>query len=209
MRADHLYIAMIVTSLTAMAWSQPGDRRPATAGNVSVLSSGIAIQSGKLHEEITALRDDVLRVRLWRGDRAPEDASWAVLPTARHASVPVTTMKSMGGYGFRTRKLTVVVNTRTLEVTVRNLAGDILQQDARPIEFNGIAFRIYKMMPPDEHYFGLGDKAGPLDRRNEAFTLWNTDAYRYQESTDPLYKSIPYFMAFRAGSAVGVLFDNT
>jgi alpha-glucosidase len=64
-------------------------------------------------------------------------------------------------------------------------------------------------MPRDEHYFGLGDKTGPLDRRNEAFTLWNTDAYRFQESTDPLYKSIPYFMAFRAGRAAGVLFDNT
>ena len=64
-------------------------------------------------------------------------------------------------------------------------------------------------MPLDEHYFGLGDKTGPLDRRNEAFTIWNTDAYRFQESTDPLYKSIPYFMAFRAGRAIGVLLDNT
>ena len=64
-------------------------------------------------------------------------------------------------------------------------------------------------MPLDEHFFGLGDKTGPLDRRNEAFTLWNTDAYRFQESTDPIYKSIPYFMAFRAGRAIGVLLDNT
>ncbi len=72
-----------------------------------------------------------------------------------------------------------------------------------PSRFDGDAFRIYKAMPLDEHYFGLGDKTGPLDRRNEAFTLWNTDAYRFQESTDPLYKSIPFFMAFRAGRAAG------
>ena len=39
--------------------------------------------------------------------------------------------------------------------------------------------------------------------------MWNTDAYRFQESTDPLYKSIPYFMTFREGHAAGVLFDNT
>jgi alpha-glucosidase len=68
---------------------------------------------------------------------------------------------------------------------------------------------MYKSMPLDEHYFGLGDKTGPLDRRNEAFTLWNTDAYRFQESTDPIYKSIPYFMTYRAGRAVGILLDNT
>ncbi len=70
-------------------------------------------------------------------------------------------------------------------------------------------FAFTRSMPLDEHYFGLGDKTGPLDRRNQAFTLWNTDAYRFQESTDPLYKSIPYFMAYRAGIATGILMDNT
>ncbi len=57
--------------------------------------------------------------------------------------------------------------------------------------------------PEDEHYFGLGDKPGPLDRRNEAFTDWNTDAFGWQESTDPIYKSIPYFMTFRKGVSAG------
>ena len=53
--------------------------------------------------------------------------------------------------------------------------------------------------PADEHYFGLGDKPGPLDRRNEAFTDWNTDAFGWQESTDPIYKSIPYLHDFSQG----------
>ncbi len=64
-------------------------------------------------------------------------------------------------------------------------------------------------MPLDEHYFGLGDKPGPLDRREQAFTLWNTDAYSFQESTDPVYKSIPYYISFRSGHALGVFLDNT
>ena len=63
--------------------------------------------------------------------------------------------------------------------------------------------------PEDEHYFGLGDKPGPLDRRNEAFTDWNTDAFGWQESTDPIYKSIPYFLTFRQGIAAGIFLDNT
>jgi alpha-glucosidase len=64
-------------------------------------------------------------------------------------------------------------------------------------------------MPDDEHYFALGDKTGSFDRRGRAFDLWNTDSYRFQESTDPLYKSIPFFMTFRAGEAAGVFLDNT
>ncbi len=79
----------------------------------------------------------------------------------------------------------------------------------RPIEFNGAEFRVYMKSPQDEHYFGLGDKPGPLDRRNEAFTDWNTDAFGWQESTDPIYKSIPYFVTFRQGIAAGVFLDNT
>ena len=111
--------------------------------------------------------------------------------------------------GFRTSALRVVVDRKTLRMTILDRAGNVLNEDARRAQFDGPAFRVYKTMPVDEHYFGLGDKTGPLDRRNQAFSLWNTDAYRFQESTDPIYKAIPFFMTFRAGRAMGVLFDNT
>jgi alpha-glucosidase len=64
-------------------------------------------------------------------------------------------------------------------------------------------------MPIDENYYGLGDKAGPMNRRNRAFTNWNTDEFGWQESTDPLYKTIPFFIGLRKGLAYGVFFDNT
>jgi alpha-glucosidase len=173
------------------------------------LPNGIEVRAGEFLEKIVALRDDVLRITVAHGSSLPEDASWAVLADARHSSVPVERSASSDHFGFRTHALVVELDKKNLELTVRDLAGNILQQDARPLRFDGDAFRVYKVMPLNEHYFGLGDKTGPLDRRNEAFTLWNTDAYRFQESTDPLYKSIPYFMTYRAGRAVGVLLDNT
>jgi len=176
---------------------------------VSPLPNGIEVQTRNLHERIVALREDVLRISVMRGESWPEDASWAVLPGARHSSVRVEIETSSDHYGFKTHALTVELDKLTLEITICDEAGRIIQQDARPIRFDGDAFRVYKTMPANEHYFGLGDKTGPLDRRNEAFSMWNTDAYRFQESTDPIYKSIPYFMSFRAGHAVGVLLDNT
>jgi len=185
------------------------DTSRADQSTVTSLPNGIELRAGGLREEIRALRDDVLRIRIARGNALPEDASWAVLPESRHSSVAVTPLSAANNSGFRTHTLDVEVDKRTLELTIRNLNGEILQQDARPIRFDGDAFRIYKTMPLNEHYFGLGDKTGPLDRRNEAFSLWNTDAYRFQESTDPLYKSIPYFMTFRAGHSMGVFLDNT
>lgn len=208
MRPKGLLIAAVFGLLSsAAAWAQP--ESAASSASVSYLQNGIEVQVSSLHERITALRDDVLRIRVWQGNVPPEDASWAVLPEARHASVPVTKEEAGEQIGFHTSALSVALDRRTLETTIRDRAGEILQKDAQPIHFDGDAFRIFKVMPIDEHYFGLGDKTGPLDRRNEAFTLWNTDAYRFQESTDPLYKSIPYFMTYRAGRAAGVLLDNT
>ncbi|GGG68557.1 glycoside hydrolase family 31 protein [Edaphobacter dinghuensis] len=175
----------------------------------SSLPDGIEISDGPAHEVITALRDDVLRVRMTRQGAMSENASWAVLTEARKSSVATTPDINAEHYGFRTHSLIVEVDKKSLCLTVRDLEGNILQQDVRPAQFDGTAFRVFKTMPLDEHYFGLGDKTGPLDRREEAFALWNTDAYRFQESTDPLYKSIPFFLTYKAGVTLGVLLDNT
>jgi alpha-glucosidase len=209
MRLICLSIAAVVSSGSAGAWAQSPSASSAASPTVVSLANGIEVRSGQMHERITALREDVLRVRLWRGENPPEDASWAVLPQARAASSAVTVETTPAHPGFRTRALSVEVDPNTLEFAVRDENGTVLQQDARPVRFDGEAFRVYKTMPLDEHYFGLGDKTGPLDRRNQSFTLWNTDAYLFQESTDPIYKSIPFFIAYRAGRSMGFLLDNT
>ena len=160
-------------------------------------------------EVITALRDDVLRVRMAHAEQLPEDASWAVLPEARGATAAVTPENSADAVGFRTRSLSVRVARADAQIEVRDSAGEVVLADAAPTRFDGTAFRVLRSMPADEHYFGLGDKTGPLDRRGHAYTMWNTDAYRFQESTDPIYKSIPFFLSYRAGTTVGVFLDNT
>jgi alpha-glucosidase len=161
--------------------------------------------------EILALRDDLLRVRVAVNGKMPEDASWAVASAARQQRAQVIAENDPSAVGFRTKSLRIQIDRKTSALVIKDLAGNILQQDASgwPADRHDQAFRLYKQMPQDEHYFGLGDKAGPLDRREQAFTLWNTDAYAFQESTDPIYKSIPFFLAARAGRFVGVLLDNT
>jgi alpha-glucosidase len=168
---------------------------------------GIRLESNGIHLSIDALRDDVLRVRYWRGNSAPEDPSWAVLPEARRSTVRVTPLGKDGG--FSTSSLRVEVNPSDLRLTVTDKSGKVLQQDSAPIQFRGNSFEISQKMSVDAHYFGLGDKTGGLDRRENAFTLWNTDAYLWQEGTDPLYKAIPFFITYDSGVVTGTLLDNT
>jgi len=175
------------------------------------ISNGIEIRSGLAVMQITALRDDVLRVRAGAAGQLPEDASWAVLPSSRTASVAVAAQSSAAAVGFKTAKLQVSVQKDPLQLTVTDLEGRVIAEDlpGRPVEYHGAAFRVFRKSPADEHYFGLGDKPGPLDRRNESFVDWNTDAFGWQESTDPIYKSIPFFITYRKGIAAATFLDNT
>ena len=179
------------------------------------LRDGIEIKSGSASLRITALRDDILRVRIAPGGAFPEDSSWAVLSGPRGNSVNVQPANEQGKQdaafvGFRTATLDVRVERNPLRLVVRDLAGNVISADAVgwPTEFRLGGFSIHKAMPSDEHYFGLGDKAGTFDRRNQTYTLWNTDIGT-QEAIDPIYKSIPFFLAIGGGRNYGIFLDNT
>src|SRR5216684_1332201 len=191
--------------------SEQAASRPQQADSSKALSNGIEVRHAGMLLQVLALREDVLRVRLSPKGELPEDASWAVPAEVRHQRVEVTPDASPDSVGFHTKTLNVRIERATLRLSITDLQGNVLQEDADgwPAEFHADTFRVFKKMPADEHYFGLGDKVGPLDRRGQSFRLWNTDAFCFQESTDPIYKSIPFFMTMRAGSSMGFLLDNT
>lgn len=187
-------ICAVSLSLACSAVAQPVIRN--TANGLEATENGV-------HLQITALQDDKLRIREWRTN-APEDASWAVLPASRTSHADVTADQN----GFHTDKLAVEVRD-DLHLIIRDEEGHILQEDSSAVQWRGDAFHIYKTRGENEHFFGLGDKPGPLDRSGQTFTLWNTDSFGWQESTDPIYKSIPFFIDVKDGRSFGVLFDNT
>ena len=193
---NHIRVAFLISlsCLTPIAIAQ----------KLQPIPSGVRATSGNMTLQVTALRDDILRVRMWKGTSVPEDASWAVLPTSRTSSVAVTAAAS----GFTTKQLRVTVDAK-LQLTIADLGGNILQKDAAPVLWDGPRFTVSKQNTAANHFFGLGDKPGPLDRKFEAFTLWNTDSFGFQESTDPIYKSIPFFLDINHGRTIGVFLDNT
>jgi len=95
---------------------------------ITASESGITATTDGVNLQVTALREDILRVRMWQGNTAPEDASWAVLPQARTSSVPVTPQ----ALGFTTKSLNVAVSDH-LQLTVADLQGNLLQKDAAPV----------------------------------------------------------------------------
>jgi alpha-glucosidase len=169
-----------------------------------------AVSDGRVIE-ITAPRPDIVRVRIGHGTPA-EDASWAVDAGRRDARTEVAVEETATSTLLTTSALRLQLDRHTLRLRIADGTGRDLIDDVAdvPLETRGRQFRLRKVMPGDTHYFGLGDKAGPLDRRDQAYTLWNSDTYLFQRGTDPLYKSIPFVLGVRDdGSAFGLFMDNT
>ena len=164
-----------------------------------------------VHLQITAPRADILRVRAGQSGLG-EDASWAVSQDVRKAFVPMEVTEADHAVTLTTSALVVHLDTQSLAMTVTDLKGRVILADAKgaPLAFENGGFRLRKAMPVDAHYFGLGDKTGPLDRRDQAFSLWDTDNFGFASTTDPIYKAIPFVLgADESGHAFGLFMDNT
>src|SRR5580765_1037164 len=79
LQATSLALSLVALFFVPLAFAAPPTPLP---NGAELTANGTTIR-------ITALRDDVLRVRIGHPG-LPEDASWAVLPEARTATVRVT-----------------------------------------------------------------------------------------------------------------------
>ena len=199
-----IVLCVVCTSLPAQGWQHLGkvdrmEKRP----------DGVELTSGKAKVRVTFVRAGILRVRVAPNGTFPKDQSWAIVGEAQPPTVSVkdageNVTISAGDVVATIRKATLLVNF--LDMHGNTVVAD---EPSLPMAWNGERVRVWKKMPALENYYGLGDKPGALNRRNRAFTMWNTDAYGFQESTDPIYKTIPFFLGVLDGKAYGIFFDNT
>jgi alpha-glucosidase len=203
--AGLLISVLLFTAAAAAQWNSTG-----TVTVVSPLHNGVEVMAGGVRATIEALAPDVIRVRYANAAAAKVNReSFAVVGRESFTSPAVSVSQTGGNVEFSTAALRVQIQKSPLRIRFLIPAGEMISEDALPTAFSGPAFRVWKTMPRDEHYFGLGDKAGPIDHRDQAFSMWNTDAYGWHTGTDPLYKSIPFFLALRRGAAYGIFLDNT
>jgi alpha-glucosidase len=201
-----LFAAAVVFPISAFAqgWKHLG-----AVQHVEKLPNGVELSAGTAKVRVTSFRDGIVRVRVAPQGHFPKDSSWAVIETPEPPSVTIDEDKN--DVHLFAGSVNVSIHKSPLLISFADAQGHIILTDEStlPMAWNGQRIRAWKKMPSDENYYGLGDKAGPMNRRNRAFINWNTDAFGWGESTDPLYKTIPFFIGLRKGTAYGVFFDNT
>jgi len=153
----------------------------------------------------------VIRVRLLPpGDELEPDWSYAVqdsrfeseevLVEEDHDVVEIITMSGVRVVALRDGCILTIFDEDG-RVVVEDYQSPSLDSSSGFIE-------TAKRRETNERYFGLGEKAKPMSRDRQTLVMWNTDTYAYPPGTDPLYQSIPFFIAVREGIAHGIFFDN-
>jgi alpha-glucosidase len=110
-----------------------------------------------------------------------------------------------------TDSLKIVVQKDPLRIDFYNSKGQWLDGDA---PFSGISrqgeeITSYRRLTDEEKFIGLGEKTGPLNRRELSYVNWNTDAPGYGLTDDPLYSTLPFFIGIHSDRVFGIFFDNS
>ena len=108
------------------------------------------------------------------------------MPGANAPRAELRVQNSEAGLVAATSSVRVRVQKKPLRISFLDSSDRVISEDddRRPMQIESSGFRVFKKMPADEHYYGLGDKAVSFDRRGGSFANWNVDAYDWQESTD-------------------------
>src|SRR5271170_2016402 len=102
----------------------------AAAADFVARSDGADIHSDGWLLRVTALADDILRVRAATASDLPEDASWAVPEEMRGRSVNVSVQNDDDVVSFQTASLSVRIERSPLRLIVSDLAGHVISADA-------------------------------------------------------------------------------
>jgi alpha-glucosidase len=197
-------LSFLFSSVRSKGWEHLGK-----VDSVEKLPDGVELVSGKAKVRITFVREGIVRIRVAPNGAFPKDESWAIVEAPQPP--PVSVEESADNVTASAGDVVATIRKATLLVNFSDSHGstELADEPSLPMAWDGERIRVWKKMPLLENYYGLGDKPGALNRRNRSFTMWNTDAFGFQESTDPIYKTIPFFIGVLNGRAYGIFFDNT
>jgi alpha-glucosidase len=183
------------------------------------------LRCGEAAVRIEVLAPDLMRVRLAPGGQFDHGFSYAVART----DWPATEVAFEAGEDaleLRSAALTCRIQRSPCRISFFDPLGRLLAGDADGLGWGEAVdgdrpVICRQRLLPGSHFYGLGEKAFPMERRGRRFELYNTDPACYQLHDDPINQSVPFFLGLvpaqstgsggRSGGATaayGVLLDN-
>jgi alpha-glucosidase len=166
---------------------------------------------------LTILAPDLARVEFLPAWVAEAPRSWAVTKTDDewpHVAVDLEEDK-IGGLMLRTDDMSIWVTLAPVPFQLQfyNAEGiclsadlpqslSVVQQGPGPtpyiVQRGAFGARCAKSIFAGEHFFGFGERTGPLNKAGSRFRLWNIDPPGpHSDNTWSMYTAIPFFLSVR------------
>ena len=126
-------------------------------------------------------------------------------------TAPPSTATHQEAVTLRTARLTCTVAPDGT-LTLRDAAGNLVAAEAAPAGWTAAGHAVCRYrIPATAHFYGLGQRAAPLDRRGGRFVNWNTDPRAYSDGDDPLDLCVPFLLTLHdeGRQGYGLLLHNT
>lgn len=191
-----------------------------------------ALKNGNMMAKVFVLEEDIFRI-LFIEKELKLSKTWTIAPDMEDIekegrdrmdlspfSCPEFTFKvAQGACVIETVKLKVIFDLNGMKASWYALqtGEDILiAQDRRTQAYNieaslGEGVSHYLRCNADEQYYGLGEKTGKVNRFGKRYKMMSVDPMGYDaETTDPLYKHIPFYMTRNMCTHLtfGIFYDN-
>ncbi len=171
------------------------------------LDDVLIIKTAEAEARVYVYSPTIIRVNISK-KHSGKDESFAVIQKPA-AGFKIDEVE--GAIEVNTSALKLQINKSPLRFSFFTADGKPLSEDDNRFGTNWQGERVitYRKLYADERFIGLGEKAGNLDRRGTSYFNWNTDAVDYNNKSDPLYKTFPFFIGLHSGLTYGLFLDNT
>nr|MBC7245132.1 DUF4968 domain-containing protein [Chloroflexota bacterium] len=160
--------------------------------------------------EITILAADLVRVRVSpTGNFAPLNSYAVAKPDREWLPVPYTLLETEKDIEIRTERISCRIVKQPCRLSFYDAQGQLIHADTAGLGWQGSKVARFARLAPDEHIYGLGEKAFPLDRRGHSYVIWNIDPQNYGPADEPIYLNIPFYIGWQDGQGYGIFYDNS
>jgi len=166
--------------------------------------------------QVTVQRDSVLRFRYTTKSIFEKDFSYAITKYASKGFNHLEITENDESYIISTSKLICKVSKIDMRKSIFDAKDEkLICEDElgfhweESYDFGGDIVKMSKVSQDSEGYYGLGDKPVDINLKGKRFENWVTDSYAFKKSSDPIYKTIPFYIGLHHKKAYGVFFDNS
>jgi alpha-glucosidase len=206
-----VFTALLALCTLALSEAHAAFRFTGNVGSVEQTPAGVRLQLSDGSVAAVELHlDDVVRVR-WNPSGQLTGRRTGIVTAAPQPPADLVVHDDGQTVFLRSDRASALVVKAPFQVFVLRSDGSLVHRTVAggfgTDPDNGLVVTLLHARE-EEAYFGMGQRGGPINRRGRGFYLFNVDLAGYEEFTDPLYSSHPFYYALDGSRAHGVFIDN-